>query len=1369
MSQRTIVNVSNLNDNGPGSFRQAILDTQKSSGNYSVLFDLNGTINLQSPLPTLESGVNIEFNLGSNNKNVTINGQQNQILTVNGASVSIKGLTFLNGLAKGGDGDAGGGGGLGAGGTLGIVAGTVNIEDSIFVTSTANGGNGADSGWAGRGGSQLDDGSGGAAGGDGGGLNGSSRGGSGGSGGSYNYQNRGGSGNPGQDGSSIGIGAGGGAGGAGGGGDTHSYFFTVDSFEGGNGGNGGAGAFGAGGGGGGGAGGGGGTARSGSKGLGGAGGSFAGNGLEGTYGQGIRNGGRGGKGGGGAGLGGAIAVNSRAALNLTNVTFAGNSAIGGTGGNSGQGKGGAIFIGDGSLVSGNNLIFKNNTASNNQSSSEFNDKYGTKLDTQDVYGEITFRKPSEPLEETDFFQAVSKVNSTNATTPKLYSNNSPNTFLINFEQPGSGNVGLNIDFSDPNNPFNKFAKLAIPDKYSSIARNYGLDTAQNAMLLGIDLAAGPFQGIPIIGGISSTAKAISSFGIKEVFLNTKFGIDVEANKKAQSNLNTFLNDPNNQNVGTINVLQSRTIVEIHNFKVGQDIVVLPKLAKGQKYVFTGVGTYPDSDNEKFVELSLQLDTNAPAKFLNIGINPTIYNQIGGSDQNNIADFFNNLLVETPTGWAIGKIYLPETGITVQSTNFTAGPADNILRINRNNNPNEITYTVSGGSGGDTIIGTDGNEILFANGGNDFVQLGLGNDVAYGGLGSNTAIYGNLTKAVKVIGGAKYDTVTLGDGSTELNTKLYDFQSISGTTFSDYIDLSKKSAPSGDLSYSITSGLGSTLIGSNYDDVINVIYTPTATTLTKVNGGGGFNVLAVDFSQKATGAITLGGDRSNNLYNSTDKTKIIEVNNIQRFNIVGTNDGDTIAGGSGEYFISGGNGNDWIRGGSGNGILNGGSGDDTLEGGSGNDTLVGGEGNNRLVDRSLGTITVSYNNATSAVWVNLKQGTAKKGSDEDWLDTISSVIGSDYNDTLIGGYGGDTLIGGSGNDTFTGGEGKDSFTGGEGNALFILGDTSNVYYTSDSDYVTITNFSEDKGDVVQLKGSASNYSLKTNGANTSLYYHKKSGELVVNELIAIFQNVTKLDLSSNEFIYVGQESALLASSSVPIAKNITTSEESLLLASSFEPIAKDITSHTTVNQSFTISISHLLASERDLQNNPLTITEVNNAVGGTVSLDNNNITFTPTKGFLGNASFDYTVSDSTGLTDIATVKLNVDPFEGFTNADVITGTHHDDTYIGSAGRDILTGLGGRNTYTYNSITHAGNIITDFKPGTDKIDLTGLLNGIGYEGSDPITDGYVRFASRGTGSIIQIDPDGLTGLARPKTFLLLDHVGVTAINDADNFLF
>ncbi len=94
-----------------------------------------------------------------------------------------------------------------------------------------------------------------------------------------------------------------------------------------------------------------------------------------------------------------------------------------------------------------------------------------------------------------------------------------------------------------------------------------------------------------------------------------------------------------------------------------------------------------------------------------------------------------------------------------------------------------------------------------------------------------------------------------------------------------------------------------------------------------------------------------------------------------------------------------------------------------------------------------------------------------------------------------------------------------------------------------------------------------------------------------------------------------------------------------------PVAVNDTGfQTTTGAALTIQASALLANDTDADGNTLSVTSVSNAVNGTVTFNSqtNAITFTPTAGYSGSASFSYAISDGAGGTASAQVSLTVNP-------------------------------------------------------------------------------------------------------------------------------
>jgi hypothetical protein len=359
-----IFTVTNTNDAGAGSLRQAILDANTlgapggvPSGGNAIVFasGLTGTIALASDLPLIHSNLAIEGAPG-----VTIDGGgahraffvSGLATTGNGVppaiTVSISDLVVRNVRAQGGHGGDGGGGGLGAGGGLFVNQNAhVTIANVTFDGASATGGNG------GTGVGSLAGGGGGGLGGDGGfAFEGGAADGGGGGGGLYfaggSAGSTGGSGGGGGI-TSVGADGGGGVGGNGG--------LGAKGVGGGGGGGGGsssagtgggagaaAGSAAAGGNGGFGGGGGGGSSTAGNGGFGGGGGGTTGSGPD------AGDGGFGG-GGGGADSSG-VHAGSGGFGGGGGGDFSNTLAAGGFGGGSGRGSAGSVTGGGGAGMGG---------------------------------------------------------------------------------------------------------------------------------------------------------------------------------------------------------------------------------------------------------------------------------------------------------------------------------------------------------------------------------------------------------------------------------------------------------------------------------------------------------------------------------------------------------------------------------------------------------------------------------------------------------------------------------------------------------------------------------------------------------------------------------------------------------------------------------------------------------------------------------------------------------------------------------------------------------------------------------------------------------------------------------------------------------
>lgn len=111
--------------------------------------------------------------------------------------------------------------------------------------------------------------------------------------------------------------------------------------------------------------------------------------------------------------------------------------------------------------------------------------------------------------------------------------------------------------------------------------------------------------------------------------------------------------------------------------------------------------------------------------------------------------------------------------------------------------------------------------------------------------------------------------------------------------------------------------------------------------------------------------------------------------------------------------------------------------------------------------------------------------------------------------------------------------------------------------------------------------------------------------------------------------------------------------------------------------------------------------------------------------------------------------------GTAGRDRLNGSAGDDVITGGAGADTLTGGDGADTFVYQSMRDAADLITDFAPAQDVLDLRALLAGLGIVG-DTQQSGHLRLVANAAGTLVQIDSDGFAGAAVPRTLVTLSGV-------------
>ena len=214
-----------------------------------------------------------------------------------------------------------------------------------------------------------------------------------------------------------------------------------------------------------------------------------------------------------------------------------------------------------------------------------------------------------------------------------------------------------------------------------------------------------------------------------------------------------------------------------------------------------------------------------------------------------------------------------------------------------------------------------------------------------------------------------------------------------------------------------------------------------------------------------------------------------------------------------------------------------------------------------------------------------------------------------------------------------------------------------------------------------------------------------------------------------------------------------------------PKAEDDSAQAKVNTELTIESEDLLENDTDKDGDKLTIINVGNATKGKAKLaKNGEITFTPEEGRVGDASFDYTVSDGKGGKDKGSVTVNIAGGDTGGSDDTVIPRDTD-----SSARSARSAGAESQRFVYDDLLDGGEVITDFNVGNDIIVLDEVLDGVGYEGTNAIADEYVRVVSRGARAVVQIDPDGPDGPESFQPFIRVKGVTADALNDPNNFAF
>jgi Ca2+-binding RTX toxin-like protein len=610
-------------------------------------------------------------------------------------------------------------------------------------------------------------------------------------------------------------------------------------------------------------------------------------------------------------------------------------------------------------------------------------------------------------------------------------------------------------------------------------------------------------------------------------------------------------------------------------------------------------------------------------------------------------------------------------------------------------------TLTGGGGADTLMGGTGNDTYLvdvasvgvteqADEGTDIVRATLAaytlpanvENLAYAGTGTFTGTGNGQANQIQggngndtLMGGVGNDTLDGGWGDDTL-TGDADADTLYGSFGNDTLsgDGDNDALYGGIGDDTLTGGAGADLIDGDYGfDTASYAASTTAVTV-----------------NLATGVHT--GDAAGDQFVSIE-------------GVVGTPYADTLTGDDGANVLLGGAGDDTLDGG---GWL------DTLDGGAGNDMLIGGGGTDMLIG-GAGVDTTSYATSWGGVNVDLATGKGEHGdAGSDILTGIENVTGSDYDDILTGDAKANVLTGGTGNDILAGGGGNDTLMGGTGDDIYIV----------DVAAGKLTELADEGTDTVHATLAA--YTLPANIENlryTGSGTFTGTGNALDNRIVGGSGNDTLIGGAGADLLEGGADgldtasyATATAAVTIDLSTGVYTGD-----AAGDQLIDIDVIAGTRFADILTGSYANdifLAGAGNDTLDGGYGTDMLDGGAGtDTASY------ITSWTGVDANLVTGWGV-DSGGMADIL---VGIENLTGSAYYDILTGDAGANVLSGGAGNDTLTGGGGNDTliggwgsdvlrgdegldvfaFTTDSLADGGvDLIADFMPGQDKIDLRGI---------------------------------------------------------------
>ncbi|WP_409317210.1 beta strand repeat-containing protein [Pseudomonas sp. KCJK9016] len=605
------------------------------------------------------------------------------------------------------------------------------------------------------------------------------------------------------------------------------------------------------------------------------------------------------------------------------------------------------------------------------------------------------------------------------------------------------------------------------------------------------------------------------------------------------------------------------------------------------------------------------------------------------------------------------------------------------------NIERLTYV---GTGSFTGVGNASDNIITGGANNDILKGGGGADQFFGGAGRDTVSYDDSTVAVSInlktginsgiAAGDTYNSIEVIAGSNFNDTFVVDSRitAVDGGAGFDTVDYSTSSAG---VNVDIRPGTGLAGIGGDsqgvtltgIEKVIGSAFSDTFTTEASLyatyEGGAGDDVYYVN-----GGGVTIieqaGGGNDEVRVSWKDHTLAA---NIERLTYVGT----------GSFTGTGNDSDNIITGGAGNDILKGGGGADQFFGGAGMDT-------------------VSYDDSTVGVTLNLKTGINSGIAAGDVYNSIEAITGSKYNDTFFADSRVFAFDGGAGFDTV------DYSASAEAVNVEIRPGTSPAGVGGDAQGDTLTNIEKVVGSAFNdtFTAAAISYATFEGGAGDDIYYVNGGGVTIIeqegggNDEIRVSWNTHTMAANVERMTYTGTAAFTGYGNA---SDNIITGgigndvlyggggADQFIGGAGMDTVSYD-DSTTGVSINLKTGVNTGIATG-DTYNSieAMTGSKYNDVfVGSSAALAFN--------GGLGLDMVSYESSDSAVTIDLKTnanagdaagdTFAGIEIFQGTRFADTFLGSTANDNFVGGAGADVFDGREGIDTVWYANNATAVNI-------------------------------------------------------------------------------